>query len=228
MQVYIPADEHLPGERGLLILFDGQNVFDDHGSFAGGWYAHRAVDRLQTKKRRAPVIVAIDHGHADRIHELSPFVAGPSQGRLDVLLSWVVGHLVPSLRSKFSIKNHPSGIVVGGSSMGGLAALYAHFRHPATFGGALSMSPSLWLGGRKIFEFVGAQSNPWTTRVYLDCGAREGRNGGMLTLAASMADHLRGRGYNDAMLRWRPDARGQHNEKCWRRRLPGALRFFFA
>jgi hypothetical protein len=28
-----------------LYLFDGQNVFGDEGSFAGGWHTHAAVDR---------------------------------------------------------------------------------------------------------------------------------------------------------------------------------------
>jgi hypothetical protein len=35
-----------PQRRPLLLLFDGQNVFDDEGSHAGGWYAHEAAAGL--------------------------------------------------------------------------------------------------------------------------------------------------------------------------------------
>jgi predicted alpha/beta superfamily hydrolase len=110
--------------------------------------------------------------------------------------------------------------------MGGLAALYAHHRNPDAFGGALCLSPSLWFGQRKIFGFVASQPRPSISRVYLDCGAREG-NGGMLALAASMADLLRSRGYPPSQLMWRPDRRGGHRESHWRRRLPKALAFMF-
>ena len=67
------------------------------------------------------------------------------------------------------------GFCLGGASLGGLAALYGHFRAPELFGGALAMSPSLWVADRAIFPFVEARPKPTYTRVYLDCGAREGR-----------------------------------------------------
>lgn len=44
--------------------------------------------------------------------------------------------------------------------MGGLAALYAHFRRPDVLGAALCMSPSLRFAERRIFDFVAAQPVP--------------------------------------------------------------------
>src|SRR5256885_11007089 len=46
---------------------------------------------------------------------------------------------------------------------------------------------------RAIFGFVAAQSIPWTSRIYLDCGAREGR-GAMYPIVENMVEHLRARG----------------------------------
>ena len=106
------------------------------------------------------------------------------------------------------------------------AALYAHFRHPEVFGGALCMSPSFWMARQAIFGFVEGRPTPSISRVYLDCGAREAR-GRMLPIVARMADHLKGRGYPEGQLLWRPDSRGQHSERHWRRRAPRALRFMF-
>jgi enterochelin esterase-like enzyme len=227
VRAYVPRgrDPHLP--RPVLYLFDGQNVFGDEGSFAGGWHAHAAVDRLTVGRTFvAPIVVGVDHGGVARIDELGPFRVGAKGGRADALLDWMAGSLVPLVRGRFATIPGAVGACVGGSSLGGLAALYAHFRSPDVFGGALCLSPSLWFGGRAIFRFVDERPRPGISRVYLDCGAREGR-GGMIALAAQMAEALRRRGYPPRQLMWRPDQRGGHSEAHWRRRLPKALAFMF-
>ena len=109
--------------------------------------------------------------------------------------------------------------VLVGASLGGLAALYAHHRHPDTFGGVMAMSPSLWVSGERIFEHVSATSKPWTSRIYMDAGAQEA-GGAMLRAAERMAVLLRQRGYTDATLRFRKDPRGKHSERDWQSPLP--------
>jgi predicted alpha/beta superfamily hydrolase len=110
--------------------------------------------------------------------------------------------------------------------MGGLAALWSHFHGAHAFGGALVLSPSLWLAGQAIFADVAAQPDPPLSRIYLDMGGREDK-GRQLPIAAAMAAHLSGRGWDADNLLWRPDAKGGHNEASWRRRLPKALRFLY-
>jgi predicted alpha/beta superfamily hydrolase len=220
VRIYFP-----PGEgkrpRPVLYLFDGQNVFGDDGSYSGGWHVHRAVDRMVAARRKiVPIVVGIDHGGPARIDELSPW------SKLDSLLDWMAGTLLPAVHRVAPVVSGPYGAAIGGSSMGGLAALHAHHRRPDVFGGALCMSPSLWLKQRAIFGEVEKRSRPHPSRIYLDCGAREA-GGRMLLLVASMAKMLGQRGYDDAHLMWRPDARGSHDERSWARRLPKALRFMY-
>ena len=216
-----------PAERPTLLLFDGQNVFDDEGSFAGGWYAHQAADRLLPSRQAvAPVVVGLDHGGVRRLSELSAWPEAGQPGEADRFLDWVVGELLPRLAAEIGIATGAAHVVVGGSSMGGLGALYAHFRHPDQFGGALVMSPSFWVGQRAIFEYVAGRPKPPRSRVYLDCGAREA-GGKMLPVVRDMAERLRARGYAPEELLFRADPRGTHNERHWRRRLPLALRFLF-
>lgn len=226
VRAYAPHGHRHDLPRPLLVLFDGQNVFDDEGSFAGGWYAHEALDRFAVlKKPVAPVILAIDHGGPARIDELTPFRDGERGGRAEAFVGWVASQLVPLARRSLGLRDDPANTVVGGSSLGGLAAFYAHFRYPEVFGGALSMSPSFWFARRAIFDWVQGQPTPWTSRIYLDCGVREAR-GMMLQQATKMAELLAARDYGDRLM-WRPDAKGTHSEKSWRRRLPKALRFLF-
>jgi predicted alpha/beta superfamily hydrolase len=171
-------------------------------------------------------VVGIDHGGKERITELSPYPREGKPGKLDLLLDWLTRTLLPALGTALPLHPPPRGVVVGGSSMGGLAALYAHFRHPEVFGGALAMSPSLFLGDRAIFDDLAERPTPPVSRIYLDAGAREGR-GILLPLTAALSAHLTRRGYGPDRLLWRPDPRGAHNETSWRRRLPKALRFLY-
>src|SRR5262249_34987594 len=153
----------------------------------------------------------IDHGGSDRIHELSPWAGARSQGKLNHLLDWVVGFLLPMLARDHGLSSDIGQRIIGGSSMGGLAAFYAHHRNPESFGGVLAMSPSFWIGGQRIFDMVGSTERPWTSRIYLDAGAQEA-GGSMLRNAQRMEALLRQRGYTDQTLRFRSDPRGKHSE----------------
>ena len=212
VRVYVPKGRIEGAARPALYLFDGQNVFGDEGSFAGGWYADRAVDRLiPARAVVAPVVVGLDHGGAARIDELGPWRDGDKGGQLDNLLDWMVGTLMPLIQSRFSTTPGPLGAVIGGSSMGGLASMYAHFKRPDAFGGALSMSPSFWFARGQIIDMIRRSPRPPLSRIYLDCGLREG-GGRMFDRVKDVAELLKSRGYPPEQLMWRPDPRGAHGE----------------
>jgi predicted alpha/beta superfamily hydrolase len=117
----------------------------------------------------------------------------------------------------------PRGTIVGGASMGGLAAMYAHHARPDRFGAALCMSSSFWFGHGRIAEYVAHSPRPPASRVYVDVGRREGR--GMVEGSRGLVALLRARGYDDETLKFRLDARGRHDERAWRRRFGAAVRF---
>ncbi|WP_394850592.1 alpha/beta hydrolase [Pendulispora brunnea] len=235
VRVHSPSRK-IRGPRPLLLLFDGQNVFDDEPSFSGGWHVHTSVDKLSPERHHVPIVVAIDHGGEQRIDELGPFEAPAPKGlpgggttrggKADILLDWIGATLLPDVRGRFPIVEGPVGVCIGGSSMGGLAAMYAHFRRPDLFGGVISMSPSFWFGQRALFAFVSKQPTPHFSRVYLDGGLREG-GGNMAALVARMAELLTLRGYGPDKLKLVLDPRGAHGERHWRRRFPAALRFMY-
>jgi len=226
VRVYLPRD-YTPARPALaLYMFDGQNVFDDAPSFSGGWHLHEAVERLARTGRSVPVAVGIDHGSAARIQELSPFEILGKPGQASLLLDWTTGSLMPALTAELGLVPGPLGAMVGGSSMGGLCALWSHFHYPHAFGGALAMSPAFWIADRAIFADIRKQPTPELSRIYLDAGGREDK-GRLIPLVAAMAIRLADRGYDADHLMWRPDARGSHNEASWRRRLPKALRFLY-
>ncbi|HEY8208508.1 MAG TPA: alpha/beta hydrolase-fold protein [Myxococcaceae bacterium] len=225
VRAFIPPGVRKNQRRPVLYMFDGQNVFGDEGSFAGGWHAHEAVQALDGRRYHVPIVVAIEHGNQRRMDELTPWGMGRmGGGKADRFLDWVVGTVVPLAHRELPVLEGPVGASVAGSSLGGLAALYAHYRHPDVFGGVIAMSPSLFVGRGKIYSFIGERDRPAISRVYLDVGGREA--GGRLSNGVKrMADQLEGRGYDKAQLLYRYEERAGHNEQAWRRRLPRALRF---
>lgn len=210
----------------VLYMFDGQNIFDDAPSFAGGWHIHQVARDFAQRGGAAPVIVGIDHGGVHRNRELSPFRTR-SRGQAAHLVRWIARDLAPRIRRDFGVRTDPAGTAIGGSSLGGLAALYAHFLRPDVFGAALCMSPSLWYARGKIHGWLKDRDRPHRSRIYIDAGAREGE-GRMLADAERLVHGLRRRGYADYDLRWVPDPHGEHHEHHWRRRAPHAIEFLFA
>lgn len=216
VRAYVPATYDPSVPAPLLVVFDGQNVFGDEGSYAGGWHTHEAVDRLAGVGRgqTAPVVVAIENGGAERIREMGSEVRGFAEDVATVLL--------PRIQLEFNVQG-PEGRAVNGASLGGLAALFAHLDHPEAFGSAIAMSPSLWFAQRRYFKTLAEAPIAPTSRLYIDAGRRESAR--MYDDAQELASILQRRGHPSLM--WRPDAKGAHHERSWRRRLPKALRFAF-
>lgn len=227
--VYVPGGDDVPlHERPVLYLFDGQNVWTDVGSYSGGWYAHTAAQSLVGDPALcAPVVVGLEHGGDRRIDEMSPWEMAPHRGgHAEHFFDWVVHHFMPHVQHTFGLAGGPLHTVVGGSSMGGLAALWSHYRYPYAIGGAIAMSSAFSVGGRALFSFVDSLPKPLISRVYIDAGGREG-GGQLLRASEEMYRLLERKGYPDGGLMWRPDPEAGHNEQAWRYRLPEALRFMF-
>lgn len=214
-RIRIAVPENVEVEPPVLVLFDGQNVLGDHGSHAGGWHAHDAVNKLPKTIRR-PVIVAVDHGGLGRMREL--------WNDLDAFLHFVMHRVLPMAEKAIGHTFDPKARVIGGASMGGLASLGAIARHPMFFQGAIAMSPSAWFVPKELHRDLHGATLLRHTRIYLDVGERESER--MVREARHVAHWLE-RHVPTAHRMWRPDKRGKHREADWRRRLPKALRFMF-
>ncbi|MEB3330426.1 MAG: alpha/beta hydrolase-fold protein [Candidatus Sericytochromatia bacterium] len=229
--VYLPPGYDPAGAQRYPVayMFDGQNLFGDAGSYAGGWHLHRLLDGRASQGKPVPIVVGIHHGGLHRAEDLSPWRVGRRHhGRADALLDWIVGTLRRYVQEDLRALSGPEHTLLGGSSLGGLAALYGWLRHPEVFGRVLAMSPSCWVNREELHRLALQGRWPSLARVYLDAGGRE-MGGQVLRDGAHLAALLAARGLSPAarQLLWRPDQRGSHNERAWRRRLPKALRFLY-
>lgn len=107
----------------VLYLMDGQNVFDAATSYAGEWGADETLDALQQRHQLALVAVAIDHGGAARVHELSVWEnAAHAPARGDAFLADLVDAVKPAIDARYRTRSGAASTAIAGSSFGGLMA----------------------------------------------------------------------------------------------------------
>lgn len=226
LTVYLPADYDASQRRHpLAIFFDGQNMFDDEGSYRGGWQLHRQLDWRACRGLPVPIAVAIHTAGWSRGSILSPWPHDGQAGLGDRTLDWLTRWLIPTLRKELRVEPGPESVLLGGSSLGGLLSLYGFFRHPDHIGRVIAMSPSIAMAGGPFAAWVRESSRSGGT-IYLDAGGRECECTSILRDTRELAELLTHKGWRmgDDLL-FLPDPDGAHDERSWKRRLPGALQF---
>jgi len=228
LTIYLP-----PGyERGdarypVLYMQDGQNLFEPERAFIPGqhWRLGETADNAISERTAQPmIIVGIDHGGDARIEDYTP-TRDPSRnagGGADQYARLLIEEIKPLIDSRY--RTIPSETGVGGSSLGGLVTLYLGIKHPDVFSKLAVMSPSVWWHNRAILQEVDRFEGP-RPRMWLDVGGREGRD--TLRDARTLRDRLRAKGWTTGDLAYAEDARGDHSERTWARRVRKVLEFLY-
>jgi predicted alpha/beta superfamily hydrolase len=227
LRLYLPPSyESSPDKRyPVIYMHDGQNLFDDATSYAGEWGVDETLDAFARTRGFEAIVVGIDHGGDERLHELSPWTNpkyGAAQG--EQYMDFVVDTVKPFIDARYRTLPDRRNTAIAGSSMGGLISHYALLRYPQVFGKAAIFSPSYWYSG-EVYAQTAAHPWPADTRVYFYIGGREGDESvpdveRMLPLLAT-PDHA----VREITLHIEPGA--QHDEKAWRAEFPRAVAWLF-
>jgi predicted alpha/beta superfamily hydrolase len=230
--VYVPGVyERNPQARfPVLYLQDGQNLFDPATSFIPGmdWEAGRTADRLIAEGAIQPLVIAgIYNAGAKRIREYTPSrdrrLGGGGADRYGKML---LTELKPFIESNYRIAGGPANTGLGGSSLGGLLALYLGLKFPQHFGKLAILSPSLWWNQRWILEFAARRRAKSRPRIWLDAGTQEGKY--TIDDARKLRDILVKKGWQLGLnLDFEEIEGGQHNEAAWAQRVGPFLQFLF-
>jgi len=139
--------------------------------------------------------------------------------------------VMPLIEGRYAVLRGPENTGLGGSSLGGLIALYMQLVTPGIFGRLLIESPSLFVANRKILNEC-RKFQAWPSRVYLGMGTRETGNAEkdkkIVNDARELAAILREAGLDEARLRVRIEEGSTHNEAAWAARFPEALEFLYS
>lgn len=221
VDVYLPASYEAARRRyPVVYMQDGQNLSDPSIAFADTWQIDEALHDLAAQGIE-PIVVGV-HNTSDRLAEYSPFPdRSHGGGAGDSYVSFLADTLKPRIDRLFRTRRAAAQTVIAGSSMGALISLYGWLARPDVFGHAALLSPSLWFGRERLFEFVAAARLP-RGRVHLDVGSGEG----MTTVrdARALKTILEEKGV-DGRLDYEEDRTGRHDERSWSRRIGGALEF---
>jgi len=247
LRVLVPPGYDAAKNRGrrypVLYLNDGQNLLDAATANLGSgeWRVDETVDSLLAAKAIVPlIVVGIDNvGPQERFREYFPYhdeylqPPVPAEGdRYPAFLDEVRAFV----NARYRTDTAPSATGVGGSSAGGLAALYAAVKRPGVFGRLLIESPSVYVDDYHVLREA-APVREWPARIYLGVGTNE-RNaatcppdtGGTPELVGDVL-RLRGvlesAGVDSSRIRTVITPCGRHRAAAWAARLPLALTFLY-
>lgn len=165
------------------------------------------------KQQRYPVMYMFD-GH--NLFEDEEATYGKSWGLSDGLKP-LIDRELPTMPDRLHT-------AIGGSSMGGLMALYTIFHHNDVFSKAAALSPHIF-GMEQVLAETCKQSLALDTRIYVSWGAKECRNKQVLAeysdYLISIANQHLGQVYLNLKVN------GEHNEASWEEELPCFMAYLY-
>lgn len=240
VQVWLPPGYERDTTRRypVLYLHDGQNMFDAQAAGAE-WQVDEAAEKGVASGRLRPFIIVAVASNETRTLDYTPTeMTIPAErlgrpaperqgGGAAAYARFLVEELKPAIDARFRTRPGVADTAVGGSSFGGLMSMWLALHHPQTFGAALVVSPSVWWDDRFLLRDAAATMPEPRPRLWVDMGALEGEQA--VVLARELTALLRQRGWSEAngSLRFVEDARGQHDEASWARRVPAMLDFLY-
>jgi len=213
----------------VLYLQDGQNVFDAATAFREEWHVDDTATALIRQRKIAPlIVVGVYNAGADRVDEYTPSVdaklarggGARTYGRM------LVEELKPWIDDTYRTLPSASSTGLGGSSLGGLAALSLGVCCYTAFGRLALHSPSLWWDGGVAIKQVEELPGKLPLRIWLDAGTAEGPE--VVADARRLRDVLLAKGWvAEHDLRYFEAEGGQHNEQSWGARVGNVLKFLY-
>ena len=154
-----------------------------------------------------------------------PYGAG---GKAPRFARFLTEELKPFIDRKFRTQPDREHTAIGGSSLGGLNALWLCETHPEIFGKCAAISPAIqWNDGALLNRWTDQpDAAPTQARIWLDVGTEES--------VRSLPDYVSSvQGLGDLLGTRKCDYRlfvhegAHHNETAWQERFPQVLTFLF-
>jgi predicted alpha/beta superfamily hydrolase len=139
----------------------------------------------------------------------------------DTYLNQIFDQIVPAIHGQ----NTPEKTAVIGSSMGGLATLYAAIGHPEKFTTALALSPH-WIISDENFARSMVEELPLTHKIWMSRGDK-GLDKEYPPLQNYVDSLMRSRGFT-TNYESKVYKRSGHNERSWAKYLHDPLRFWLS
>ena len=226
IRIYLPPGYAATQRRyPVLYMHDGQNLFDDATSFLGEWGVDETLDELAKTRDIRLIVVGIDNGGENRIHELTAWDSvkyGKGEGRQ--YMAFIVDVVKPYVDTHYRTKPDRTHTAIMGSSLGALISHYAIYQYPHVFSKAGILSPAYWFAPA-VFDLTATRTLSTDAKIYFYAGGKEDEN--MLPNLNRMTSLVRSQGLLPKNFSIRIDPAAQHNEAAWRKEFPQAVEWLF-
>ena len=231
LHIYVPDEVQSSKQRyPVFYMYDGHNLFDDaEATYGKSWGLKEYLDGQKEKR----IIVGIECNHEgnQRIVEYCPYTfydhrLGTIVGSGKQMMEWVVQELKPLIDQELPTLPDRNHTWIGGSSMGGLMALYSITYHNAVFSRAACLSPFLGPVRKQIAQDCQLLLQT-DTYIYLSWGSNESRSKRGFTYMSKVNIEIANLLYQqDIHLRLNLVPGGQHWEASWEKEIPTFFQFF--
>ena len=227
IRVYLPPGYDASNKRyPVLYMHDGQNLFDATTAYAGEWEVDETLNALARSKGLELIVVGVDNGGVERIHELNPWDNDKfGQGEGKQYMRFLVDVVKPYIDRNYRTRTDRANTAIMGSSMGGLISQYAIDCYPNVFSKAGIFSPAYWLAP-PVFDYARTPPPRADAKLYFYAGGKESE--GMVPDMQRMIDLLREKKHPEKNLSVKVNPNAQHNEAAWRAEFAHAVLWLFA
>ncbi|MBE6950709.1 MAG: alpha/beta hydrolase [Ruminococcaceae bacterium] len=179
LHIYLPDDYTNGMDRyPVLYFFDGHNLFsDDDATYGKCWGLKSFLDKWEGKL----ILVGIECGHEgdERLSEYMPYrpllttrfaMYFPMGSKT---MDWIVSEVKPMIDRDYRTLPDREFTGIGGSSMGGLMALYAGAHYNHIFSKAACVSSAIGFCMRPLLKDLRASEIRPGSKFYLSWGTKE-------------------------------------------------------
>ncbi|MFK7948881.1 MAG: alpha/beta hydrolase [Saprospiraceae bacterium] len=251
--VYLPPsyNDSLKKDYPVLYLMDGQVQFGGKSPLSNAsWNSHLVADSLMSLgEMKEAILIGVHHAGEKRFEEYmpqKPLDRLPKSDKdsirnkveytvySDAFLKFLVRELKPAIDKKYRTLSDVENTFIGGSSMGGLLAMYATCDYPDVFGGAICMSTNWPISDEDTSPFIADEvvgyferTLPTGKKWYFDLGTRgldQYYEKYQITVDIIMKEKGYKRGLDWVTIKWHNH---DHNEIYWSQRLSLPFQFIF-
>ena len=179
LHIWLPDGYHLSEDRyPVMYFFDGHNLFRDEDATYGKSWGMKSFLEGWGKEM---ILVGIECGHEgyERLSEYLPYPADKGSHFAqfhpmgEATMDWIVNEIKPYIDGKYRTIPFRECTAIGGSSMGGLMALYAAVHYNQWFSKAACVSSAMGFCIRPLMKDMRTSSMSADTRIFLSWGTNE-------------------------------------------------------
>ena len=178
LHIWLPESYAESGERyPVMYFFDGHNLFyDEDATYGKSW----GMKEFLESWGKEMIIVGIECGHGDgeRLSEYLPYSADKGwfseyEPRGEETMDWIINEIKPIIDAQYRTWPFRECTAIGGSSMGGIMALYAVIHYNNWISKAACISSAMGYCMPLLMRSLKACYVDPDTRVYMSWGTKE-------------------------------------------------------